>query len=231
MRHHLPLLANHSAGRAAITCEYRCGDACFHDVPNTSGNPYFGDLVDRRTAIKAGVVVAALAGVGVAGGTGEAAAVPGPRGLDFEPVAPNALDAVVVPEGYRHEVVIRWGDPLFPDAPEFDFDRQTAAAQARQFGFNCDFAALLPLDPTGRSHLLVTNHEYTGEPFMFRGYDPEHPTREQVEIAWAAHGLSVVRVEQARDGRLTTRFSRHNRRITATTPFRVTGPAAGSDLL
>ncbi|WP_033436913.1 PhoX family protein [Saccharothrix sp. NRRL B-16314] len=232
---HLPLLPNHSAGRAAVTCKYRCGDACFHDVPNTSDNPYFGDLVDRRTAIKAGVVVAALGGVaataGCAGGTGVAAAEPHAAGLDFDPVAPNALDAVVIPEGYTQEVVIRWGDPLFADAPEFDFDHQTAAAQARQFGYNCDFAALLPQDAVGRTNLLVTNHEYTGEPFMFRGYDPENPTREQVEIAWAAHGLSVVQVQQAHNGRLTPQFSRYNRRITATTPFRLTGPAAGSDLL
>jgi uncharacterized protein len=221
---HLPLV-NHSTGRAAITCRYRCGDACFHDVPNDSRNPYFGDLVSRRTAIKAGVIVAA------AGGAGVAAAEPRTTGLDFEPVAPNTLDAVVVPRGYRQEVVIRWGDPILPGAPEFDFDHQTAADQARQFGFNCDFAALLPLDPPGRANLLVTNHEYTSESFMFKGYDPEHPTREQVEIAWAAHGLSVVEVRQSPDGRLTTRSSRYNRRITATTPFRLTGPAAGSALL
>ena len=29
---------------------------------------------------------------------------------------------------------------------------------------------------------------------MFAGYDADDPTREQVEIAWAAHGLSVVAV-------------------------------------
>ncbi|QFZ23866.1 PhoX family protein [Saccharothrix syringae] len=233
----LPLLPNHPAGRARVTCRYRCGDACFHEVPNTSANPYFGELVNRRAAIRAGVVVAAAA---TATATGTAAAEPAgtptadgavTAGLDFTPVAPNTLDRVVVPEGYHQAVVIRWGDPLFPDAPAFDFDHQTAAAQARQFGYNCDFAALLPLDPAGRAQLLVTNHEYTGEPFMFRGYDPEHPTREQVEIAWAAHGLSVLRVEQGRDGRLTPRFSPLNRRITATTPFRLTGPAAGSALL
>ncbi|GAA3460589.1 PhoX family phosphatase [Saccharothrix longispora] len=242
---HLPLLANHSPGRAAVTCRYRCGDACFHDVPNTSGNPYFGDLLDRRSAIKAGVVLgAALTATGATAAADAAPAHAAPpaegtgadrhhpaRGLDFRPVEPNTLDAVVVPEGYRQAVVIRWGDPLFPDAPAFDFDHQTAAAQARQFGYNCDFAALLPLDPTGRVNLLVTNHEYTGEPFMFRGYDEANPTREQVEVAWAAHGLSVLRVDQDRDGRLTPRFSPHNRRITATTPFELRGPAAGSDLL
>ncbi|MFC6094842.1 PhoX family protein [Saccharothrix lopnurensis] len=231
---HLPLLPNHRAARAAVTCRYRCGDACFHDVPNTSANPRFDDLISRRAALRAGVVVAAAGVVGTgtaACGTANAPAEQRAAGLDFDPVAPNELDEVVVPPGYEQAVVVRWGDPLFPDAPGFDFDRQTAAAQARQFGFNCDFAALLPLDRTGGAHLLVTNHEYTSEQFMFRGYDGEDPTREQVEIAWAAHGLSVLRVDQDGDGRLTPAFSDRNRRITATTPFLLTGPAAGSDLL
>ncbi|MEV0676901.1 PhoX family phosphatase [Actinosynnema sp. NPDC050436] len=227
---HLPLAANHAPGRAGITCQYRCGDACFHDAPNTSANPYFGDLLPRRAALKAGVVVAALGATATPPATADPASGRPAPGLGFTPVRPNTLDAVVVPDGYRQAVVIRWGDPLFPDAPAFDFDHQTAAAQARQFGFNCDFAALLPQDALGCTNLLVTNHEYTSEPFMFRGYDPAAPTREQVEVAWAAHGLSVVQVEHGRDG-LEPRFSRYNRRITLTTEFEVRGPVAGSALL
>src|SRR5882757_2222250 len=67
---------------------------------------------------------------------------------------------------------------------------------------------------------------------MFYGWDPANPTRAQSEIAWAAHGLSVVMVEQDRRGRLEVRLDRHyNRRITLTTPFTVQGPAAGSKYL
>ncbi|CAM5512611.1 hypothetical protein SBADM41S_11364 [Streptomyces badius] len=80
---------------------------------------------------------------------------------------------------------------------------------------------------------MVANHEYTDEILMFRGYDPANPTREQVEIAWAAHGLSVVVVqEEHRTGKLGP-VNRHplNRRLTATSEFRMTGPAAGSALL
>ncbi|MYS69715.1 DUF839 domain-containing protein, partial [Streptomyces sp. SID5926] len=166
-------------------------------------------------------------------GHGRPAKASGARGLRFTPVAPNTDDAVTVPEGYRQEVVIRWGEPILRGAPAFDPEKQSAEAQAGQFGYNNDFLALLPLRGEHDRQLLVANHEYTDEVLMFRGYDPENPTREQVEIAWAAHGLSVVAVEEERrSGRLTS-VARHrlNRRVTATSEFRLTGPAAGSDLV
>ncbi|HKR52525.1 MAG TPA: PhoX family phosphatase [Pseudonocardiaceae bacterium] len=220
--------------RQAVTCRYRCGDACSHEPPNTSGNEYFGAVVARvvsRRGILAALVAAAVIPASGVALTGCATAPRGSgRPLDFRPVAPNTLDAVVVPEGYEHAVVIRWGDPIIPGAPEFDFAAQTPQAQAGQFGYNCDFAALLPV--SGDRSLLVVNHEYTTEPFMFLGYDPANPTREQVETSWAAHGLSIVTV--ARDpasGRLTPLKDPVNRRITATTPMQLTGPAAGSALV
>jgi secreted PhoX family phosphatase len=243
----LPLLPTHSPGRAAVTCKYRCGDACFHDVPNTSPNDYLGDIlgevISRRGALRTGAI--AVGAAGALGATGSVAAAAPPSGerpgrghgrpapgTDFEPVERNALDTVVTPEGYEQAVVIRWGDPVLPGAPEFDFDNQTAAAQAMQFGYNNDFAALLPRDLRGLTALLVTNHEYTTEEFMFRGYDGDNPTEEQVRIAWAAHGLSMVEVRRSRDsGHYRPRVSPVNRRITARTPFRLTGPAAGSQLL
>ena len=258
MRKLLPLIGtpsgSHPGGRSAMTCRFRCGDACFHEVPNTSDNEYVGDVIagalSRRSMMRAAAVVTvAAAGAGAVGvaGAPSAQAAPaaagkghgkpsrdrGARGLRFTPVAPNTDDAVTVPEGYRQDVVIRWGEPILRGAPAFDPERQSAKAQAGQFGYNNDFLALLPLRGEHDRQLLVANHEYTDEVLMFRGYDPENPTREQVEIAWAAHGLSVVAVEEERrSGRLTP-VARHrlNRRVTATTEFRLTGPAAGSDLV
>ncbi|MGP3971531.1 PhoX family protein [Streptomyces sp. 6N223] len=250
----LPLLSSHPGhpgGRAALTCRYRCGDACSHAVPNTSENSYLGDLiagaVSRRSLLRAGAVVGVTAGVGGGvlaatasasrgGGNGDGAggaAGSGPRGLGFEPVAPNRADAVTVPPGYESQIVIRWGDPVLSGAPEFTPARQTAAAQAAQFGYNCDYLGLLPLLWERGKRLLVANHEYTSEEMMFPGYDPDNPTREQVETAWAAHGLTVVVLdEDRRSGALTPVVGhRLNRRITATTPFEFTGPAAGSELL
>ncbi|MCX5527291.1 PhoX family phosphatase [Streptomyces bobili] len=240
----LPLLpAGHNTARSALTCEYRCGNACSHEAPNRSLNTYFGDVVQRalsrRGALKGGAVLALAAG-GTALAATPAAAAPAlasggrpPRGLDFEPVAPNTADAVTIPDGYAQQIVIRWGDPVLPGAPRFDARTQSVKAQAGQFGYNNDYMALLDL-PHRRGHkLLVVNHEYTNEEIMFYGYDPANPTRDQVEIAWAAHGLTVLVVrEDGRSGRLWPVVGDIlNRRLTATTPFTFTGPAAGSDLL
>lgn len=231
-----------------MTCAYRCGNACSHPVPNTSQNPYLGDLiaqaVSRRSLLRSSVVATvaagaagALAAPAAAGRTDEPAASAwwsrGPRGLDFEPVAPNQNDQVSIPDGYEQHVVIAWGDPILKGAPEFDPEDQTPEAQAGQFGYNNDYAALLDHPDGRRRKVLVANHEYTSESMMFPGYDGDAPTREQVETAWAAHGMSVVALdEDRRSGELTPRVGDElNRRITVTTPFTVTGPAAGSDLL
>lgn len=147
---------------------------------------------------------------------------------------PNTLDAVTIPPGYGHSVVIRWGDAVVPGAPKFDFRNQTAAAQEKQFGYNNDFTALIPQDALGIRNLLVCNHEYTTEVHMFPAdqYDPKNPTEEQVKIAWAAHGLSVV--QTVRDPlfvALRAVPSKYNRRITLNTIFEVRGPVAGSKYL
>ena len=239
----LPLLA-HTSGRAATTCVYRCGNQCAHEAPNTSSNGYFGDVVksvSRRGAFKAGAVMAAAAGGFAAlnaGATASAAVPPALAGrpvpgTDFTPVAPNRADAVVIPDGWASNVVIRWGDPVVPGAPEFDIAKQTAAAQEKQFGYNNDFVGLIPRDRQGKRFLMVVNHEYTTETQMFPAgqYDAGSPTAEQVKIGWAAHGLSVVLVEKQTAGGLQVVPSHYGRRITLDTIFEVRGPAAGSKYL
>jgi secreted PhoX family phosphatase len=150
--------------------------------------------------------------------------------MNFAAVAPNTEDAVVIPEGYQQAVVIRWGDPVLPGAPAFDVNAQTAAAQRQQFGFNNDFAGLLPIEGSPGHFLLVTNHECTTEQFMFSGYNADKPTREQFDIGITAHGLSVVEVQRSPKG-LVPVLGRDNRRITADTPITLTGPGAGADFV
>lgn len=242
----LNLLISHDgrSARQRITCRYRCGDACAHPAPNTSDNAYFGDLVrdamSRRSALKAAGVAVLAVGAGstlaaCASDTTPAAqststgAAP-PAGMDFTAVAPNSEDAVVIPAGYQQSVIISWGDPVLPGAPAFDVKNQSAATQRQQFGFNNDFAGLLPIDGSLGRYLLVVNHEYTTERFMFPGYDEKRPTRAQFETAVAAHGLTVVEVERTAAG-LKPVMGSYNRRITADSPFTLVGPAAGSEFV
>jgi secreted PhoX family phosphatase len=155
-------------------------------------------------------------------------------GIRFTPVPPNKEDALTVAEGYTSGVVARWGDPVTADAPAFDFDHQSPEAQAKQFGYNCDFVTLFPMG--ANRGLLWVNHEYTNENLMFRGYtNGAAATEDQIRIALAAHGGSVVEIERVRGtGQwklVTTGRRRYNRRVTAQTPMRFSGPAAGSDLL
>ncbi|MFI6324273.1 PhoX family protein [Nonomuraea sp. NPDC050556] len=243
----LPLISTpHKSGRSALTCQFRCGNACAHEVANTSDNTYFGDIatkaLSRRGMLRAGAIGAVVVGAGVAGAVPALADEPSAveaqgfwgSDLRFTPVAPNTNDALTIPEGYSSGVVVRWGDPVLPDAPAFDFENQSAAAQAKQFGYNCDYVTVFPM---GHNRALMwVNHEYTDETLMFRGYTTgAAATEEQIRIALAAHGGSVVEIERVRGtGQwqlVTNGRRRYNRRITAQTPMRFSGPAAGSDLL
>ncbi|GAB7040893.1 MULTISPECIES: PhoX family protein [Catenuloplanes] len=254
----LPLLGQSGhAGRSSMTCLYRCGNACDHPVPNESGNEYFGDLVSgevsRRGVMRAGAIGAMVLGFG---GAAAAAATPataapaaegfvpaatrkpgngGTKGkLDFKPIPPNTLDSFVVPNGYDHSVVIKWGDEVVPGAPRFDLAKQTGKAQSKQFGYNNDFVGVIPLGRGGDKALLVVNHEYTNENLMFPGFTTlDALSTEQIKVAMAAHGLSVVeieRVDETGEWVVVDRGRRaYNRRITASeTAFQFTGPATGS---
>ncbi len=244
----LPMAGLTHGKRSPITCHLRCGDACAFEAPNTTETSYFRDVaalaLSRRAVVGAGATAAGLA---LAGGalTSPAAAQASGRhgqshgghhggggGLPFAAIAPVAttVDDVTVPSGYRWEPIIRWGDPLFADAPTFDPAAQSPEAQSRQFGYNNDYLDIIETNRAGTRALLVCNHEYTNENIMFPpGFDPERLIR----TAWAAHGMSVVELKRRRRGD-TWRYERRgrlNRRITLDTPFTLDGPAAGSALL
>ncbi|NLP39019.1 MAG: DUF839 domain-containing protein, partial [Corynebacterium pollutisoli] len=241
-----------TSSRSSITCTYKCGNACFGECDNKSDNPYFGDLMSRRTALKAGGLTVLTVGGGAAlaacspaneaassstttAGSSSSASDSSSehtsgKGLQFEMVEPNEKDELVVPAGYAQSVLIAWGDPVIEGAPEFDVDNQTAAAAEQQFGFNNDFAGLLPHPSDDNRLVYVCSHEYTTEPHMHPGYDADNPTEEQVKIGWANHGLTVLEVSKVGDtGELKREFGPLNRRITATTPMKLVGPVAGSD--
>jgi secreted PhoX family phosphatase len=187
----------------------------------------------KAAAVTSGLVVAATAMGGV--DMAEAQTRPAPLLPKFGKVSPTApdVDEIAVPDGYYAATLIRWGEPIFADAPEFDVWTQTKEKQEKQFGYNCDYIGYFPL-PSYTSNnstrgLLVVNHEYTNPELMFPGYDVENPnpTKTQVDVELAAHGVTVIEVARGRDGRWTVvRNSPYNRRLTGYTPMTISGPAA-----
>jgi len=138
-----------------------------------------------------------------------------------------------IAEGYDADILLRWGDPITADAPDFDPLNQTAAAQLKQFGYNNDYVGFTELEP-GRG-LLCVNHEYTNEEVMFPKLGRQDKqdfvgmTQELVDIEMAAHGGTVVEIARGDDGKWQlVRDSQYNRRITPLdTAMTFDGPAAG----
>ncbi|MFQ6485057.1 PhoX family protein [Brachybacterium epidermidis] len=256
-RLNLPLLMDgHTRGkRSAVTCALKCGNQCIGADCNTSTNAYFRDIaagaLSRRALIGGGTGAIAIAVAGTQGALagGPAAAKPGkgngkgkggrpdaaPNGseLVFTPIAPvdAAADEFTVPEGFTWHPVIRWGDPIFEDAPEFDWHAQSAEAQNLQFGYNNDYTEIQEIPGSGgRRAVMFVNHEYTNENIMV---PPTMDAAEVVEVGMAAHGLTVVELERKNHNfpYEYVRGAELNRRILLSDTFELTGAAAGSDLV
>ena len=230
--------------RQHVTCVYKCGDACSKPVPNTSDNEYFGDIVKACRAARCCRPAASPSSPSEPARHWRPAefratrrhldlvdrAAEPPPGMNFASVAPNSEDAVVVADGYEQGVVISWGDPVLPDAPKFDVNKQTGAAQRGQFGFNNDFAGLLPIhgsaEPLPARHQLRVRHTAVHVPRLQRRRP--HPRQFEVEIA--AIGMGVVEVErtpeglQAGDGHLQPAGHRRH-------PHDTDRPRAGTDFV
>ena len=139
---------------------------------------------------------------------------------DFDPIGASSIDDLVLPDGFTHDVVIKWGD--------------TFTASGDRFGFNNDFIGVFPLGADDDA-LLWINHEYVslatvsgnvdlyGQTFrMLRGHVPT------VRDYKRDVGGSVVRVrrDSATGAWAPVLRDPLNRRVTAFTTCRVDGPAA-----
>ena len=210
--------------------------------------------LSRRALLRAGSLAApaALLLPGVCHAAGVAAGPAAAPGLRFIPIAGSRDDTVRVAPGYTSQVLMRWGDAMFPGAAACDtrtlmagslLRAGSAAAQERQFGYNCDAIAYFPLDRSGRRGLLCVNHEYTNDELLFpdrRGMGREgaqqladwsrrYPEAARLEIA--AHGVSVLEIEFVGETWRPRIGSRYARRVTGRTPIQLSGPARGNELL
>jgi secreted PhoX family phosphatase len=209
-------------------------------VTNDSDNPCFEQVLAvlsahgkaRRRLLQFGIGSAALPFLGW-----PALAAPVARpGIGFRPVAASSDDAVRVPEGYTVQVLYAWGDPVSA-GPAFRGDAgNSAAEQAEQAGMHHDGMHFFPFvrhgQPSSTHGLLCVNHEYTDEGLLHPDGHGRLGACQDAQVAecarrfgdrdrtcGAAAGTSRWRV---------VRPSAYARRITARTPMRIDGPAAGA---
>ena len=189
--------------------------------------------LSRRELLGAGAALAVLSALPGCAATRSGGTAPT---LTFTAIAPSGEDALRVPPEYEATVLYRWGDPVgvSEGRPEFRFDASNSAAeQALQAGMHHDGMHFFPL-PYGSDSsthgLLAINHEYLDEGLLF----PDGLgswSAEKVLKAQHAVGVSVVEVALESGAWRVVRPSRQARRITARTPCRISGPAAGHALV
>ena len=185
-------------------------------------------LLSRRQLLGA-----AGAGMGLfLGGQGLAQAAnvsknAGPR-IGFAPIAANSLDTITVPAGYQWRVLASWGDAILPGGTAFDpATRGTAISQGLSIGDNNDGMSFFSL---GADHgVIAVNNEYANYEYLF--VNGRCSSIEDTRKAQAAHGVSVFEVRRVGGVWKLQPQARLNRRITANTEMRLSGPAAGSALL
>ncbi|MEY4414522.1 MAG: hypothetical protein RIQ53_1815 [Pseudomonadota bacterium] len=199
---------------------------------NRSSNPSIHEVSNpaRRTLLRGAAATAFLAPLAGLGGC--ASLVGGAPLLGFKSVPVGTADAITVPEGYVTQVIAPWGDPvgLSGENPAFKFDGSNSAAeQEAQMGMHHDGIHFYAQDGSA-SGLLVMNHEYVDYGLLFKDGSATW-SADKVRKAQAAHGVSVIEVEQ-KDGRWSVVTpSPWARRITARTPMAIGGPAAGHALM
>ena len=214
-------------------------------LSNNSDNPFFDDVV--RVALSRRGVLAGSIGAAVAGFIGGAAHTPARAtgskpAIGFRAVPVAMEDRIVVPEGYTAQVLVPAGTPISGTMPAWRLDN-TAAEQDMQIGAHHDGMALFPINGSSSDGLLAINHEYVEPRFLHaaaRGLTlngEQMPLKDGVRPADEvmkevnAHGVAIVRVARATDGRWNVVPDPRNRRVTAATPMRIAGPARGHALL
>ena len=214
---------------------------------NTSDNRNFYEVMqahmERRsfmvgglTAITAGLFGGALTGRAALAQSAAAAPL-----LGFAAVPVSMEDTVVVPPGYKVQVLAPWGTPITGDMPAYT-TANTGTEQTMQVGQHHDGMHYFPIDGSSTDGLIVVNHEYIEPRFVHAAkwagqaldadmvvYDA-NGKRDDDEVLKeiACHGVSIYRTQRGADGMWSVVADPHNRRIHGLTPMEISGPVRGS---
>ncbi|OMP66668.1 PhoX family protein [Domibacillus epiphyticus] len=136
-------------------------------------------------------------------------------GLNFKPIKPSDKDDLVLPRGYKYDVVASYGDVI--------------NKAGDTFGYNNDFTMFFPINNSNQRGLLWVNHEYTSDLWVTGPKTNGKYSAAQIQKLLYNQGGSIIEIYQDDEGvwKMDTN-SRYARRITGLTPFRLTGPARGA---
>lgn len=133
----------------------------------------------------------------------------------FDPISASSEDKLLLPHGYKYDVVAAFGDKI--------------NEAGDTFGFNNDFTLYFPIEDSNERGLLWVNHEYSSEVFVHGKKEGGKLTKEQIQKSLYNQGGSILEVVRDQNGvwSLDTK-SQYARRITGLSPFKLTGVAAGT---
>lgn len=161
--------------------------------------------------------------------------------MGFASISANTVpmtDGVTVPDGYTAKVLVSWGDSLTMKPHWNTADAMDEETQLHCYGAHTDGMHYFPMPgPLGNWRgLLITNSEYCDPPLVNNitpaaAYNTVNITLDMVRAQQAAHGINIVMVNKKRGQWEINRHSPFNRRITGNTPCKISGPAAGHDLM
>ena len=204
----------------------------------------------RRGLLRGGLGLAGLAMLpGCATLTSGMAAAP--KALGFPSVEKSLLDNVMLPPGYQYSVLHATGDALDSALAAYSNKGTEADDWSRRVGDHHDGMDIYYIDANGRytenetgRAVLCVNHEssadahfmhpngqtsngVSGKKFTQFG-DWDLGTRPELEVLKEInhHGVSVVEIVKTPQGWRVKQDSPLNRRITAQTPVRISGPRA-----
>ncbi|RVH01324.1 PhoX family protein [Sinorhizobium meliloti] len=148
----------------------------------------------------------------------------------FKPIPIFTDNTVHVPEGYSWKPLAKWGQPLFSNVPDMDPATGVSLENSdKVLGENTDGMELFVI---GEHQVIAVNHEYVNNETNLPNNEKGMPkSADEVKILQNLQGVTVMEVAEGENGWEIKLDSPFNRRITHLTPMKISGPAAGSDLI
>lgn len=232
---------------------------------NNSNNRPFEEIINARfsrrrllTGTASAATVSVLGAFGLAacgdsssGGSSEAPVDTGgltvsPENLGFRAVPTSLEDRVVLPEGYRADVLFAKGDPLISglapfrnDGTDVDYDNRSGDEHDGMHFFGLNESGQFDATVSDRG-ILVLNHENLEDNTLHETATAKQDAidandlvslKRIVDREMNGHGVSCAEVRKT-DGKWSVVLdSPYNRRLTIFTEMELKGPVAGADFV